>query len=58
MHTYLCREVVGLILESGGDVDSQNKYGETALHQAVWRGKFNNVKLLLDLHAAVDLTNR
>ena len=52
------REVIGLILERGGDVDCQNKHGETALHQATWRGRLQNVKVLLEMHAGVDITNR
>ena len=44
-------EVANLLLQYGANCDLQNKYNETALHIACWRGHLNIVKLLLKYDA-------
>ena len=34
------------------------QYGDTALHKAASRGHLEIIKLLIDYHAAVDVTNK
>lgn len=41
-------DVVGLLLAFGADSDELTEDGDTALHQAIGRGHFATVKLLLD----------
>ncbi len=40
--------------KSGADVNAKDQYGRTALMQAVWAGRFDTAKLLLEQDADVN----
>ena len=45
------RELLGLLVEAGVDVNAQHQYGGTALHGPAYRGLMANVKVLLEMGA-------
>ncbi|CAH0004446.1 unnamed protein product [Clonostachys byssicola] len=47
-----------LLLERGANVNAQNKYGETALHEAAQRGHQRIMQLLIDKGANVNAQSR
>ncbi len=51
-------EVLTMLLNKGSDIDSQNKHGESPLHQASFRGKKQGVEFLLQHHADVNITTQ
>jgi ankyrin repeat protein len=54
----LFREVLTMLINQGCEVDSQNKYGETPLHQASFRGKKQSVEFLIEHSADVNITTK
>mmetsp|Transcript_44626 Transcript_44626/g.112459 ORF Transcript_44626/g.112459 Transcript_44626/m.112459 type:complete len:909 (-) Transcript_44626:74-2800(-) len=50
--------VLKTMIERGFDVNTQNKFGESPLHQACLRGNIPSIKLLLDSDAKVDAVNK
>ena len=50
-------DLVRLLLQAGADVNVQNEYGETVLHQAAWQGHASIVALLLEQGADVNVQN-
>lgn len=51
-------DMVRLLLAEGADVDSGNRYGWTALHQAGYSNNVELAQLLLDAGAAIDISGR
>lgn len=51
-------DMVRLLLEAGSDMDSGNRYGWTALHQAGYSNNAELAQLLLDAGARIDLRAR
>lgn len=54
----LYTECLKLYLDKNGDINSQSKHGESALHQAATRGNNKALKLLLDHKAKVNILNK
>jgi len=51
-------EVLRLYIEKRGDIDSQSKHGESALHQSCLRGNITVVKFLLKNKAQINILNK
>lgn len=51
-------DMVRLLLKAGADVDSGNRYGWTALHQAGYSNNCELAELLLEAGARIDLSGR
>lgn len=49
-------EKVSLLLEEGEDINSLDRYGQTALINAAYRGDINLVKFLVERGAELDIT--
>ena len=47
----LSRHLLGLFVKEGVDINDSNATGETPLHAAVWKGRTDMVKLLLEFGA-------
>jgi len=54
----LYQNVLRLYMEKRGDINSQSKHGEAALHQACLRGNIVAVKFLLEKKAAINILNK
>eukprot|EP00011_Vannellida_sp_DIVA3-517-6-12_P004910 CAMPEP_0114614994 /NCGR_PEP_ID=MMETSP0168-20121206/5938_1 /TAXON_ID=95228 ORGANISM="Vannella sp., Strain DIVA3 517/6/12" /NCGR_SAMPLE_ID=MMETSP0168 /ASSEMBLY_ACC=CAM_ASM_000044 /LENGTH=825 /DNA_ID=CAMNT_0001826055 /DNA_START=387 /DNA_END=2864 /DNA_ORIENTATION=+ len=54
----LYRTILDLYVEKRGDINSQSKHGEAALHQACLRGNLAAVKFLLANHANINMLNK
>lgn len=54
----LFKEVLRLYLQKGGEVNSQSKHGESALHQSCLRGNVQAVEFLLENNADKDCLNK
>ncbi|MGI4850028.1 MAG: ankyrin repeat domain-containing protein [Janthinobacterium lividum] len=48
-------ETVGRLIKAGGDIDAQDRSGMSAILYAMREGRLDNVRLLLDHHARLDL---
>jgi ankyrin repeat protein len=51
-------DTIALMIQHGADLNSQTKYGETPLYQAVTQGKIESVKILIRLGADVNLRTK
>lgn len=51
-------EVLRLYIGKRGDIDSQSKHGESALHQSCLRGNITAVKFLLKNKAQINILNK
>lgn len=51
-------EIATELLNHGADVDSEDNWGETALHYAVFHNKIDYVKLLLSFKANVNVADK
>lgn len=51
-------EVLRLYIDKRGDIDSQSKHGESALHQSCLRGNVTAVKFLLKNKAQINILNK
>eukprot|EP00012_Vannella_robusta_P006723 CAMPEP_0206201394 /NCGR_PEP_ID=MMETSP0166-20121206/11513_1 /ASSEMBLY_ACC=CAM_ASM_000260 /TAXON_ID=95228 /ORGANISM="Vannella robusta, Strain DIVA3 518/3/11/1/6" /LENGTH=805 /DNA_ID=CAMNT_0053620043 /DNA_START=36 /DNA_END=2449 /DNA_ORIENTATION=- len=51
-------EVLRLYIDKRGDIDSQSKHGESALHQSCLRGNITAVKFLLKNKAQINILNK
>ncbi|XP_032242768.1 notch-regulated ankyrin repeat-containing protein isoform X2 [Nematostella vectensis] len=54
----LNREEVYRLLRLGVNINTQNKAGDSPLHQCIKDGKLDSVKLLVDFGADITLPNR
>lgn len=54
----LCRDILQLYTENRGDLNSQSKHGEAALHQACLRGNMTATKFLLEHNAHINIKNK
>ena len=54
----LYRIILDLYVEKRGDINSQSKHGEAALHQACLRGNIAAVKFLLANNANINMLNK
>eukprot|EP01096_Ripella_sp_DP13-Kostka_P000042 TRINITY_DN1005_c0_g5_i1.p1 TRINITY_DN1005_c0_g5~~TRINITY_DN1005_c0_g5_i1.p1 ORF type:complete len:852 (-),score=339.53 TRINITY_DN1005_c0_g5_i1:414-2969(-) len=54
----LYNDVLTRYLRNRGDINSQTKHGEAALHQACQRSSVAAVKFLLENHASVNILNK
>ena len=54
----LCRDILQLYTERSGDLNSQSKHGESALHQAVLRGNLTATRFLIENNALVNILNK
>lgn|SRR3990167_2719149 len=54
----LYKNVLKLYVEKRGDINSQSKHGESALHQACLRGNMTAAKFLLENKASVNILNK
>jgi len=54
----LCRDIFQLYTENRGNLNTQSRLGEAALHQACQRGNLTATRFLVENNASVDVSNR